>query len=128
MRADPRRDLSTCRCWRVSACGTDGVHQIVVGYLYQTGDRLLLLFDCRSACGRDFLKVYQLGCTGQSLLLDHSELWLMHLLHPHHRGLLDLLTGASDALVLYSSNMLKDAYRWHLLPLQAVKLSRATPG
>jgi hypothetical protein len=33
-----------------------------------------------------------------------------------------------DALVLYSSNMLKDAYRWHLLPLQAVKLSRASPG
>lgn len=99
-----------------------------MGYLYQTGGRLLLLSGCRSACGRDFLKVYQLGCTGQSLLLDHSELRLMHLLHLHHRGLLDLLTGAMDALVLYSSNMLKDAYRWHQLPLQAVKLSRASPG
>ena len=128
MGAAGRLDLSACRGWRVSEGGTDGVLRIFVGYLYQREGLLPLLCDRQSAWGRGFLKVCQLGCTGQSHLLGHSELLLMHWLHPHHRVLLELLMGARDALLRYSSDMLQAAYRWRLLPLQAVKLSRATPG
>ena len=99
-----------------------------MGYLHQIDVRLRLLSDCQRASGRGFLKVCQLGCIGQSRLLAHSEQWLMHLLRPHHRGLQDLLTGAMDVVVLYLSGRLKEAYRWHLLALQAVKLLCVTPG
>lgn len=57
----------------------------------------------------------------------------MHLLRPRHRGLQDLLTGAMDAVVLYFnyfylSGRRGEAYRWHLLALQAVKLPCVAPG
>ena len=98
-----------------------------MGYLYQIGGRQPLPSGCRSTCGRGFLMGCQLDCIGQSLLLGHSELWLMHKLHRHPRGFVDLVKGAKVVLDLYSPCIIEDALRQYLLARRAGGLTGAIP-
>ena len=98
-----------------------------MGYLHQIGGHQPLPSGCRSTCGRGFLMGCQLDCTGQSLLLGHSELWLMHKLHQHHRGFVDLVKGAKVVLDHYSPCMFEDTLRRHLPARRAGGLAGVTP-
>lgn len=93
-----------------------------MGYLYRKGDHQPFLACSPSTCGLGFQEGCQPGCTRQSLLLGHSELWLTGMLHQCPLGWPQAPEmEAKDAL-------LEDVWRQHLLAPRAVRQPCAIPS